>query len=338
MTARTSCRREIRRSFDWGATRLECGRSGGAGPTCASRILVGTTRSTGVTRAERGGRWNPPESFPVVYLCQTRRGRPRQRLPAAGAAALRARGPAAGGRPDPRSGQRSRRTATSTSSPTPAAGTRACRRPTRATAAAGSCPTAAASRSGCGRIEAGLPGVAARSAVGRRRGAGLLRQTPAAPRGRPVISRTGSGKRRFANNATVSDQRHPGGLSSQEAAKRLRQLGPIEDRTEPLGREHRRRQRLHPLQPDHRRLLRDHARARPVRRLALRLHRRDQQLHRDPAGAEGEGDAREPRAAGGAEGEGRPRRRAGRAAGRGGRPRRLDPGRARATSWSPTAR
>ena len=29
----------------------------------------------------------------------------------------------------------------------------------------------------------------------------------------------------------VSDQRHPGGLSSQEAAKRLRQLGPIEDRT-----------------------------------------------------------------------------------------------------------
>src|SRR3954467_12022568 len=29
----------------------------------------------------------------------------------------------------------------------------------------------------------------------------------------------------------MSDQRHPGGLSSQEAAKRLRGLGPIEDRT-----------------------------------------------------------------------------------------------------------
>ena len=29
----------------------------------------------------------------------------------------------------------------------------------------------------------------------------------------------------------MSDQRHPGGLSSQEAAKRLRQLGPVEDRT-----------------------------------------------------------------------------------------------------------
>ena len=40
-----------------------------------------------------------------------------------------------------------------------------------------------------------------------------------------------SRRRRFANNATVSDQRHPGGLSSQEAAKRLRKLGPVEDRT-----------------------------------------------------------------------------------------------------------
>ncbi|MGE5280990.1 MAG: cation-translocating P-type ATPase, partial [Chloroflexota bacterium] len=29
----------------------------------------------------------------------------------------------------------------------------------------------------------------------------------------------------------MTDQRHPGGLSEQEAAKRLRQLGPLEDRT-----------------------------------------------------------------------------------------------------------
>ena len=29
----------------------------------------------------------------------------------------------------------------------------------------------------------------------------------------------------------MSDQRHPGGLSNKEAAKRLRQLGPVEDRT-----------------------------------------------------------------------------------------------------------
>jgi cation-transporting ATPase E len=36
---------------------------------------------------------------------------------------------------------------------------------------------------------------------------------------------------RFANNAPVTDRRHPGGLSSQEAAKRLRQLGPVEDRS-----------------------------------------------------------------------------------------------------------
>jgi cation-transporting ATPase E len=36
---------------------------------------------------------------------------------------------------------------------------------------------------------------------------------------------------RFANNAAVSDQRHPGGLTGKEAAKRLRQLGPVEDRT-----------------------------------------------------------------------------------------------------------
>src|SRR6266545_207993 len=43
--------------------------------------------------------------------------------------------------------------------------------------------------------------------------------------------RTGSGATRFANNAAVSDQRHPGGLSSQDAAKRLRKLGPLEDRT-----------------------------------------------------------------------------------------------------------
>jgi cation-transporting P-type ATPase E len=29
----------------------------------------------------------------------------------------------------------------------------------------------------------------------------------------------------------MSEQRHPGGLSSQEAAKRLRQLGPVESRS-----------------------------------------------------------------------------------------------------------
>jgi cation-transporting P-type ATPase E len=35
----------------------------------------------------------------------------------------------------------------------------------------------------------------------------------------------------FANNAAMSEQRHPGGLTSKDAAKRLRQLGPVEDRS-----------------------------------------------------------------------------------------------------------
>src|SRR6476659_9314941 len=35
----------------------------------------------------------------------------------------------------------------------------------------------------------------------------------------------------FANNAAMSAQRHPGGLPSKEAAKRLRKLGPVEDRS-----------------------------------------------------------------------------------------------------------
>src|SRR6476619_6879435 len=35
----------------------------------------------------------------------------------------------------------------------------------------------------------------------------------------------------FANNAAMSEQRHPGGLSAREAAKRLRKLPPAEDRT-----------------------------------------------------------------------------------------------------------
>jgi len=43
------------------------------------------TPSTGRFAAERGGRWNPPESFPVVYLCQTVAVARRQRLPAVGA-------------------------------------------------------------------------------------------------------------------------------------------------------------------------------------------------------------------------------------------------------------
>ena len=78
--------------------------------------------------------------------------------------------------------------------------------------------------------EDGLPGVAA----GARRAA--ARSLPTSDGGscgaaRLARSSSGSGTRRFANNATVSDQRHPGGLSSQEAAKRLRQLGPVEDRT-----------------------------------------------------------------------------------------------------------
>jgi len=36
---------------------------------------------------------------------------------------------------------------------------------------------------------------------------------------------------RFAKNALMSEQRHPGGLTNTEAAKRLRTLGPVEDRT-----------------------------------------------------------------------------------------------------------
>ena len=50
---------------------LKCGRSAGAGPTCGWPTRTGTIRSTAATPAERGGRWNPPESFPVVYLCRS---------------------------------------------------------------------------------------------------------------------------------------------------------------------------------------------------------------------------------------------------------------------------
>ena len=95
-----------------------------------------------------------------------------------------------------------------------------------------------------------------------------------------------------------------------------------------LDLEHRRRQRLHPLQRDHRRLLRPRPRARPLRRLAVRADRGDQLLHRDPPGAEGEGDPgragrarRPPR-------QGHSRRRRDRGAGERGRPRRRRPRRA----------
>ncbi len=98
---------------------------------------------------------------------------------------------------------------------------------------------------------------------------------------------------------------------------------------QPLGRQHRRRQRLHPLQRDPGRLLRPAPGAGPVRGRPLRADRGGQLGDRDPPGAEGQGDARPARAAGGAQGEGGPRRRADRAARRGGRAGRPDPGRAR---------
>ena len=56
----------------------------------------------------------------------------------------------------------------------------------------------------------------------------------------------------------MSARSHPGGLSSREAAKRLQQAGAGRGPEQPLGREHRRGQRLHPLQRDHRRLLHPH--------------------------------------------------------------------------------
>src|SRR5581483_5211240 len=74
-------------------------------------------------------------------------------------------------------------------------------------------------------------------------GAGSLRDLLARPRlrssarlaGRPLRpgsrSRPALTPRRFANNAAMSEQRHPGGLSAKEAAKRLRRLGPLEDRS-----------------------------------------------------------------------------------------------------------
>ena len=58
-------------------------------------------------------------------------------------------------------------------------------------------------------------------------------------RGEPYVNRPNAGETRalisigarFGINRWVNDQRHPGGLSSKEAAKRLRKLGPVEDRT-----------------------------------------------------------------------------------------------------------
>ena len=78
--------------------------------------------------------------------------------------------------------------------------------------------------------EDGLPGVAARSAVERTARSSPTSGDASSGAERCARSRTGSGNR-FANNASVSDQRHPGGLSSQEAARRLHQLGPVEDRS-----------------------------------------------------------------------------------------------------------
>src|SRR6266545_1068897 len=105
----------------------------------------------------------------------------------------------------------------------------------RETAAAGSFLTAAASRSASGPGKRGFP--ASRPAARE----GTARSSPTSAGGacdgeRFAPSTAGSGtpddtRARFANNAAVNDQRHPGGLSSKDAAKRLRQLGPIEDRT-----------------------------------------------------------------------------------------------------------
>ncbi len=57
------------------------------------------------------------------------------------------------------------------------------------------------------------------------------RETPASTRRHSRPGACAWSNRRFANNAPVSDERHPGGLSSQEAAKRLRKLGPVEQRS-----------------------------------------------------------------------------------------------------------
>ena len=98
------------------------------------------------------------------------------------------------------------------------------------------------------------------------------------------------------------------GLSSAEAAARLKRLGLARAGDQPLGGEHRRGQRLHALQRDPRRLLRDHARAGAVRRRPVRADRRGQLGDRYPPGAEGEGDAGPARAARRPQGPRDPRR------------------------------
>ena len=145
------------------------------GRTSGSRTRTGTTRSTARYAAERGGRWNPPESFPVVYLCRSvavARANVYRRLerqpygpedlrPGAGPVLVRTTVPEdrylnvvtdAGcrdaGLPTtyPRDGRRR------------------------------IVPHSRCQPIGLRAQEAGLPGVAARSAVGRRRGARLLRE------------------------------------------------------------------------------------------------------------------------------------------------------------------
>src|SRR5262245_19248601 len=115
--------------------------------------------------------------------------------------------------------------------PTRACAISACPGPIRSIAGDARFPGGAVSRSGC------APGKPGCRESPHARPPGGVRSWPTSVAGScgaagSAPSRTGSGKTpRFANNAAVNEQRHPGGLSSREAAKRLRKLGPVEDRS-----------------------------------------------------------------------------------------------------------
>src|SRR4029077_19225552 len=88
----------------------------------------------------------------------------------------------------------------------------------------GTCPSPVAKKKKCKKKKKGHHSaeIAKKKCKKHKQHRPYRRHSPAATGFRPGCS---------GINDWVSDQRHPGGLSSQEAAKRLRKLGPIEDRT-----------------------------------------------------------------------------------------------------------
>ena len=63
----------VRRSFDWASTVVRMRTIRRGGPYLRVADPDWDDPLDGSFAAQRGGRWNPPESFPVVYLCRRSR-------------------------------------------------------------------------------------------------------------------------------------------------------------------------------------------------------------------------------------------------------------------------